>query len=270
MYRIGLFSKMGKVTVKTLHHYDEVGLLKPAFVDMENGYRYYETEQLFILQKIVVLRQMGFSIAEILDIFAGRNVSGILNQRRAELVSERDYASAQLFRLDQYIENRQKEGNIMSDQVVIKEIPECIVFSKRQVIPNYSDLMTLVPSIGKAVAQANPDLECAVPEYCFNIYHDGEYKQENVDVEICEAVTAWGKETEGIIFKEMPAVTVACVTHRGSYEKLGSSYAYGLQWIKENGYTLSDHIRENFIDGIWNKEDEADWLTEIQFPIMKK
>ncbi|MDR0841571.1 MAG: MerR family transcriptional regulator [Christensenellaceae bacterium] len=65
MYRIGMFSKLGKVTIKTLRHYDEVGLLPPAQVDAETGYRYYTTEQLFKLHKIVALRQMGFSLAEI-------------------------------------------------------------------------------------------------------------------------------------------------------------------------------------------------------------
>ncbi|WZL71709.1 hypothetical protein QBE52_11375 [Clostridiaceae bacterium 35-E11] len=60
----------------------------------------------------------------------------------------------------------------------------------------------------------NPNLKCAVPEYCFVIYHDGEYKEKNIDVEFCEAVTTWGKDTHTIKFKQMEKVPMAaCVLH---------------------------------------------------------
>ena len=269
MYRIGMFSKMGKVTVKTLHHYDEVGLLTPAHVDQETGYRYYDTEQLFALNDILGLRQMGFSIQEITDIFAGRNVEMILAQRRAELISERERATDQLFRLEHY-QNQRKDGMKMDYQVVVKEIPACIVFAKRQILPNYAALTQAVPAVGMKVAEANPTLQCVEPSYCFNVYLDGEYRQENIDVEICQAVTGYGKETDGIVFKEMPAVQVASLLHKGPYEALGSAYAYGLKWAQDNGYRVADHIRESYIDGIWNCDDVADWLTEVQIPITKQ
>ena len=65
MYRIGLFSKMNRVTIKTLRYYDDIGLLKPAYVDGASGYRYYKSEQLPIIHKIMPLRQMGCSIEDI-------------------------------------------------------------------------------------------------------------------------------------------------------------------------------------------------------------
>lgn len=269
MYRIGMFSKLGKVTVKTLRYYDEVGLLKPVEVNEDNGYRYYDTHQLFQLHEILALRQMGFSINEINEIFTGRNISGILEQRKAELISERDRALEQLFHLEHYI-NQRKEGIIMDYQVLVKEIKDCIVFSKRQVIPDHQALMQVVPAIGKAVMEANPGLTCAKPEYCFNVYHDGEYKLDNIDVEVCEAVNDVGKETDGIIFKKMPGITAATVMHKGAYNKMAGAYAYCLNWIENNGYAVSDLSRECFIDGIWNQENEDDWLTEIQIPIVKK
>jgi DNA-binding transcriptional MerR regulator len=73
MYQIGEFSKINKITVKTLRYYDRVGLLKPAFVDDDNGYRYYSSEQLPIIHKIIALRQMDFSINEILDLLTSED-----------------------------------------------------------------------------------------------------------------------------------------------------------------------------------------------------
>ena len=266
MYRIGMFSKLGLVTIKTLRHYDETGLLVPAHVDEENGYRYYRTDQLFDLHRIVSLRQMGFSIPEVKDIISGRNMSYILNQREEELKTEIDKNKKQLLRLESYIHEQQEE-NTMNYQAIIKEIPKYTVFSVRTILPTYSALMHVMPEIGKEVGEKNPELRCIKPDYCFNTYHDKEYKEKDIDVEIFQAVEEKGQDTENIKFKEIPAVKVVSVLHKGAYDDLGKAYAYVTKWVEEHGYTIADGIRESYIDGIWNKKDEADWLTEIQVPI---
>ena len=269
MYRIGMFSKLGRVTIKTLRYYDEVGLLRPAHVDEENGYRYYTTDQLFRLNRVVSLRQMGFSIQEIADIIDGRNISAILGQRKAELTAEHQIITDQLFRLECYI-SEQKEGQKMDYQAVIKEIPACTVFSAKTMLPNYAALGEIMPAIGEKVGSANPGLKCVEPDYCFNQYLDEEYREEDINVEICQAVTCRGKDVDGIIFKDIPAVTVVSVLHQGPYDNLREAYAYALQWAEQNGYRVVDYVRESYIDGVWNKKDVRDWLTEIQVPVEKK
>ena len=269
MYRIGQFSKLGRVTIKTLRHYDEVGLLTPAHVDDENGYRYYTTAQLFRLNEIVALRQMGFSIPEITALVDGHNMAVTLQQRKAEIVSEQKEVQNRLSRLENYI-FEQKEGHKMDYQAVIKEIPAYTVFSYRTIIPNYAALGEIMPTVGEKAGNANPGVKCVEPHYCFNVYHDGEYMETNADVEICQAVINRGKDADGIVFKDIPACTVASVLHRGSYENLGKAYAYAMQWVEQNGYRVSDLVRESYIDGIWNKENIGDWLTEIQVPVEKK
>ncbi|MFV0485519.1 MAG: MerR family transcriptional regulator [Candidatus Saccharimonadales bacterium] len=268
MYRIGMFSKLGLVTIKTLHHYDEVGLLKPAHIDDENGYRYYDSSQLFRLGEIVQLRQMGFSIPEITAIIDGHNIANILKQRKLELENEMHDASARLSRLENYI-NERKEGYKMDYQAVIKDLPEFIVFAAKYTIPNYAALNTIMPGLGEKVSKANPDLKCVQPGYCFNVYLDGEYRDADINVEICEAVVKKGKDGDGFIFKTVPAVKVVSVLHRGAYGGLGKAYAYAIQWVEQNGYKVVDNIRESYIDGIWNKDDAKDCLTEIQVPIEK-
>jgi DNA-binding transcriptional MerR regulator len=64
MFRIGEFSRLARVSIKTLRHYDDEGLLRPAHVS-RNGYRYYSAAQLDTLQRILVFRDLGFSITEI-------------------------------------------------------------------------------------------------------------------------------------------------------------------------------------------------------------
>ena len=270
MYRIGLFSKINKVTVKTLRYYDETGLLNPAYVDPENGYRYYTSTQLPRLHKIIALRQIGFSIDEITAILNGRNINVIFNLRKRELEGIIEESNRQLAQITHYLEKMKEDFN-MSYEVALKELPEVLVYSKRMVIPNYDYYFEIIPRIGQEVAEANPGIKCAVPEYCFVIYHDGEYKENDIDVEFCEAVTAFGVDTESIRFKKIERVpTAACVYHQGPYRTIGNAYAQLFKWIDENGYTPSDKPRESYIDGTWNKENEMDWLTELQVPILKK
>ncbi len=266
MYKIGLFSKISQTTIKTLRFYDEAGLLKPESIDPMNGYRYYTTGQLFILHRIRSLRQIGFSIDEIREILTGQNEDQMIAQRRQELQRRLEQASEQLSLINQYIIER-KEGAIMKYQAVIKDLPECIVFSKRVILPRYDALFEIMPALGEEITQANPGIACTVPEYCFNIYHDREHRHENIDTEICQAVTAFGKSENGIVFKKIPSTKAICTLHKGSYNDLGAAYSFIFRWIAENNYEITEPPRESYIDGIWNKENEADWLTEIQIPI---
>ena len=155
----------------------------------------------------------------------------------------------------------------MNYQAVIKEIPSCIVYSKRIRIPDYNAMFEIIPAIGAEVTRMNPGLECTVPEYCFNVYHDGEYREKDIDMELCESVTDFGIEGNGITFKRLPDTLVVSVLHKGPYETIGDAYAFVYKWIEDNSYEAVDNPRESFIDGIWNKDDKNDWLTEVQVPV---
>lgn len=158
----------------------------------------------------------------------------------------------------------------MNYQAVIKEIPAFTVYSARYTIPNYAALNEIMPALGEKVGKANPGIKCVEPGYCFNVYLDGEYRDTDIHVEICEAVVSRGKDGDGIVFKDIPAITVVSVLHRGAYEKIGAAYAYAVQWAEQNGYSIVDNVRESYIDGIWNKDHVDDWLTEIQVPVERK
>jgi len=269
LYRIGLFSQISKTTIKTLRYYDEIGLLKPAQIDDVNGYRYYTSDQLFTLHRIVALRQIGLSLDEVAAVLKGAPAGEIIRQRKEEVAAQLREMQDQLSRLDHFIHTTREE-NKMKYSAVIKELPECIVYTKRFIAPDYDSYFNLIPAIGKEVRAANPDLKCAVPEYCFIEYHDGEYREKDIDIEYHEAVERFGNETGTIKFKRIPALTALAVMHRGPYAGLKDAYAFAFKWIEENGYTMAGNPRESYIDGIWNREDEADWLTELQIPVVKK
>jgi len=273
MYKIGLFSKMNKVTVKTLRHYDEIGLLKPSRVDEETGYRYYSSKEILRLHRILALKQIGFSLAEIIeamekDMSAERMLEYLEGKYDAISRTIED-ERAKLNKVKAYMKIIRQEEEYMSYEVVLKELPEVIVASMRTVIPDYEAFNTIYPKMGRYMQEQNS--RCALPEYCFTIYHDGEYKEKDIDVEICQAVMEYGKDSDEVKFKKIDAVeTAACVFHKGPYNTIGMAYGAVMQWIEENGYQVMGLPRESYIDGIWNKENPDEWLTEVQVPVRLK
>lgn len=265
IYKIGIFSKMNHVTIKTLRHYDSMGLLKPNYIDETNGYRYYTSKQLPILHKILALREAGFSLEEIKKVQDGVSENQLLERKRSEIMKRIAEETLKLSKVESYLSNSSIN---VEYPVVVKELPEVIVASMRTIMPNYDSLFSIVPPMGAEMERLG--CECAVPEYCFNIYHDGEYKESNVDVEICEAVTEFKEDSDMIKFKLIPKVEIAaCVLHKGAYSEFPKAYSAVIRFIEENGYEIIDNPRESYIDGIWNKDCVDDWLTEIQIPIRK-
>jgi DNA-binding transcriptional MerR regulator len=263
LYKIGLFSQMNRVTIKTLRHYDDIGLLKPIHVDEHSGYRYYTSAQLPVLHQILALRQMGFTLEEIKKVQSGMSEEKLLLQKKSELIKKIAEETMKLSQVECYLLQKDADREY---HVVLKELPEVIVASMRTIMPNYSALFSIVPPMGAEMERLG--CICAVPEYCFNIYHDGEYKECDVDVEICEAVTEKKENSHMLTFKTIEKVeTAACVLHKGAYEGFPKAYAAVLKWVEENEFEIIDYPRESYIDGIWNKDSEEDWLTEIQVPV---
>lgn len=272
MYRIGEFSVINRLTVKTLRHYDELGLLKPAHVDPYTGYRFYTGDQLPVVRKIIGLKTIGFSLYEIADLLKNDTTRDEwlmrLELKRTEVRASAEAEREKLTRLNTYISHLKKEHRMRYD-VTIKNLPEVTVASWRQVIDGYGDFFTICPHMGDLMRGQH--LECATPAYCFTLYHDGEFKEHDIDVEVCEAIVTPGHDEERMTFKTVPAVpTAACLIHQGPYTTIGESYAALTKWIEDNGYEVTDLMRESYIDGIWNQDDESKWITEIQAPVRKK
>lgn len=264
-YKIGMFAAMNHITVKTLRFYEEQGLLLPAFIHPESGYRYYTLSQMAVLHQITALKMAGFTLEEIARIQSGIDEESVLMKKKSELLARIADLTRQLAVVDSYL-SKQKTG--LFAPVLVKTIPETTVAAMKMRIESYDNLFDGMPKMGRLMEEAG--CECAIPEYCFTNYLEPGYKDEDILVEICEAVTAAKRGTGGLYFRTLPAIQAACVFHRGSYGTLSESYEAVLKFIEENGYEIDGAIRESYIDGVWNQDEESGWLTEIQVPVRKK
>ena len=265
LYKIGMFAAMNHITVKTLRFYEEQGLLMPALIHPETGYRYYTLSQMAVLHQITALKQAGFTLEKIAHIHTGADEEAVLLKKKAELLAKIADLTRQIAVVDGYLS---KQKNDLSAPVLIKTIPETTVAFMRIRLESYDGLFDRMPEMGKLMEKAG--CECALPEYCFTAYPEAGYKDADILADICESVVAAKKENGDLRFKTLPEIQAACVFHKGSYRSFSESYETVLRYIEENGYEIAGEIRESYIDGVWNKDDERQWLSEIQVPVRKK
>lgn len=268
MLKIGEFSKLAMVTVKTLRFYDEVGLLKPHLVDEWTGYRYYDSRQLYVIHKILALRQAGLTIDEIKSVMSGNNTLEILENRQTELETEMTALNERILRITKFI-NEFKENKVMKFQITIKEIEAVDVFYGIKKLHSFDDLGGFIVGLGAECAESNPGVKCVSPDYCFVSYLDDEFSPTDFTAMYAQAVEKKGIDSGNIKFKTMPHITAASMMVKGDYSNLPLAYAYAMEWLNANGYAISDSIRERYIDGCWNKDSTDDYLTEIQIPVKK-
>ena len=265
LYKIGMFAAMNHVTVKALRFYEEQGLLMPALIHPETGYRYYTLSQMAVLHQITALKLAGFTLEEIADINSGADEEAVLLKKKAELLAKVADLTRQIAEVDSYLS---KKKTRLSAPVLIKTIPETTVAFMRIRLESYDRLFDRMPEMGALMEKAG--CTCALPEYCFTGYLEPGYKDGDILVEICESVVEAKKETGELHFKALPEIQAACIFHKGSYRTFPESYEAVLRYIEENGYEIAGETRESYIDGVWNQDDESEWLSEIQVPDRRK
>lgn len=267
-FKIKEFSQLCQVTVKTLRHYEKIGLLVPNEVDAWTGYRYYDVSQMQTLLNIRRLKMMGFSLDEILGLFADGNINPSLELIDEKIAACRTELDKLQRRLHDLLAMRQWIDKIsMMDRFEIQSLPEIIVASHREVIPTYDDLGRLCyQKIGPEMMRLG--CKCLQPGYCFTVEYN-EYRPTNIDIEYCEQVEEMMPDSAILKFKVLPAIPKAlCMKHIGRYDKFYESFVEAFQYMEQHGYKLAGQPRTSYVDGAWNQEDPDKWLSVIQIPIL--
>ena len=144
MFKIGDFSRLSLVTVKTLRYYDEIGLLKPVMVDRFTGYRYYTADQLLKLNYIVALKNLGLSLNEVTRLanndLTPAQMRDIFILRKADLEQRISDEQRRLEQVEKLLRQIEKEGTMTDYQVVVKKVEPQIIASIRDVLPTYGHL----------------------------------------------------------------------------------------------------------------------------------
>ncbi|MEU5210987.1 MerR family transcriptional regulator [Streptomyces sp. NPDC020742] len=173
MFTIGDFAQYGRVSARMLRHYDAIGLLRPARTDPVSGYRFYEAAQLARLNRILALKDLGFSLQQVGAILAeevsAEELRGMLRLRRAELEATMTAAGARLAQVEARLRTIESEGRMSADDVVVKRTDTVLLAElsgiaasygpediSPVITPLYAELCRLLNAAG--VAPAGPGL----------------------------------------------------------------------------------------------------------------
>ncbi|PSL08428.1 DNA-binding transcriptional MerR regulator [Haloactinopolyspora alba] len=269
MFTIGDFARHGRVSVRMLRHYDAIGLLRPAKVDDATGYRYYDTAQLGRLNRIVALKDLGFTLDQVHEIVDAAvdaaELRGMLRLRRAELHDRIAADTARLRQVEARLHVIESEGHMPTDDVSVTSAPAVRVAELSAtaadyepssispvITPLYDDLVGRlqragVDVIGPAVAYYEPGDDGAV------VVHAGL----PVDVEPSDA-----HDFAVVDVPELPSAARA--VHHGSMDDVLTTANAVARWIEANGYRSTGYAREVYVQ---TAPDCGPLVTELYEPV---
>lgn len=268
MLKIGEFSKLSRVSIRMLRHYDDIGLLKPAEIDEFSGYRYYCPEQLPVIGRITALRDMGFQLADIitiLEIYDDREeLDTYLEKRQIELKKMSEKVEYQMRLLDTARNRLRKEQN-MSYNVSIKTIPERYAATVHMTIPRYEDEGMVWQILNEETGPLNiiPAEPCLVAAE----YLDDEYKEKDVELIAWKTVRGTYPDTEHVKFKMLPAVKAASCMVKGGYEQMPDVYGAVIAWVNENGYEYGGSMFNIYHVSPHETDNPDEFVTEVCYTV---
>jgi DNA-binding transcriptional MerR regulator len=273
MFSIGEFARYGRVSVRMLRHYDAIGLLAPASVDPATGYRFYHASQLAELNRLLALKDLGFTLEQVRLIMAQTvtvaELRGMLRLRQAEIQSRIAEETARLARVEARLLTIEDESRVPADGVVIKRLepvrvaeltgtatgyePEAIT---PVIQPLYQELWQRLATVG--LATAGPGVA---------YYEDGSaglVVHAAVPVNSVP-VNAVPMDGGGLSIVDLPEVaSAAAIIHHGSMDDVLPTVQALARWIDAAGYRSDGYAREVTLQWCHDREQ---WVTELQQPI---
>ncbi len=269
---IGRFARLSGLTVKALRHYGEIGLLEPAYVDEESGYRYYVLAQARRAEGIRRLRSLGLPLDEVREVLdaPAELLRDRLLSHRAHLEARAIELQAIVAELTLLIEGKEmlvpdaEEVTIPLD-LHVEEVPEqrALVVTDRA---HADDMSTVVPRQIEEVRAHLEDLGLASagPPFCVCPFADQDGMLESKSGwPVAEDVPGSGR-IESIV---LPPTRALVMKHRGPYEDLSRSYRLMSEVMRRHGLRPAGDPREVYVTDPEEIPEPKDYETVIVWPI---
>lgn len=272
MFTIGDFARHGRVSVRMLRHYDATGLLRPAHVGPATGYRYYTGAQLTRLNRIIALKDLGFTLQQVRDIVeekvAAEELRGMLRLRQAELETAMAEAAMRLVQVEARLQAIESEGRMPTNDVVIKSVPAVRVAELTATAASF-DPEDISPVIGPVYDELFQHLDAAGitptgPGVAY--YEDAPEGDGRISVHAAVQVSVALQDGAFQVLDLPPVDQAATIVHRGSMDTVLSTAQTLARWIDGDGYQSAGYPREIYLEC---PDNRADWVTELQAPVTR-
>ena len=270
MFSIGEFARHGRVSVRMLRHYDAIGLIRPACVDPASGYRSYQASQLDDLNRVIALKELGFTLQQVQAILeekvSAAELRGMLKLRRAEIQARIEAETTRLARVEARLLTIEDGARVPADGVVVKRLAPVRVAELAGVAAGYEPeaitpvIQPLYHDLWQRLCSA--DIPAAGPAVAY--YEDTPQGGILVHAAVPVAVPV-PAPVEGVSLADLPEVgSAAAIIHHGSMDDVLPTGQALARWIDANGYRSAGYAREVTLN--WSPDPEQ-WVTELQLPI---
>ena len=280
MLQIGEFSRLSRISVRMLRHYDQVGLLKPAEQDAQTGYRRSAVSQLAEANRITVLRDLGFPIREIgrLAHADDGELARALDDRARELEEGIGREQRRLADLRRFRQEVEAGGAAVSCEVTLVSVPPYQVVALRMELADYDEERRAWERLGALMGERGITPSEPYTEYC-EFCNEGAGSGSSgragddtaVVVEVAVATDAHGEDDGPLCFYRSAALPLAAsIKVYGPYENIAPVYASFARWLEDHpALRMAGPTCEVAHRGPWNADDPQDYLTEFLVPVRK-
>lgn len=280
MLQIGEFSRLSRISVRMLRHYDQLGLLKPAEQDAQTGYRRYAVSQLAEANRITVLRDLGFPIREIgrLAHADDGELARALDDRARELEEGIGREQRRLADLRRFRQEVEAGGAAVSCEVTLVSVPPYQVVALRMELADYDEERRAWERLGALMGERGITPSEPYTEYC-EFCNEGAGSGSSgragddtaVVVEVAVATDAHGEDDGPLCFYRSAALPLAAsIKVYGPYENIAPVYASFARWLEDHpALRMAGPTCEVAHRGPWNADDPQDYLTEFLVPVRK-
>ncbi|CAJ1001391.1 MerR family transcriptional regulator [Brevibacillus aydinogluensis] len=269
MFKISEFSKLSQVPAKTLRFYDQIDLLKPAYTDQQSGYRYYKSEQLLDLHRILAFKDLGFTLEQIKQLLndnvSTAEIRGMLRLKQAELHSLIQSEMERLRRIEVRLEQIERKSDSLSHcEVVVKKVEPLMVATLKETTSRAN-----IPGLFEEIDEYLKWNGIPLPVPHIVMWHGCPECESSIDLEIACPIPRKLQDTARFRTMELPELTVAAVTHI-SRPDMDTPVSIDLgSWIEENGYQISPEMPSREIYLSPQEGNKLWYVTESQMPILR-
>lgn len=280
MFKIGEFSKLCGLSIDTLYHYEKMKILIPDNINEYTGYRSYDAAQLVTVNKLLALKDAGFSLDEIAKILNNNLSNSVLLEmleiKALSLENELKSKRERLERLHTNIFLIKNGGVPVMNEISIKKVEPIFAASIRKSFTKdrFDDELEIMWSdVNRHIDEKGG--RRTIP--CMMIYYTGwvdlvnwtDTGEQPLDVEVVEPMIRPIEGNKIVRVYELPAVQkMACIVHKGPFTSISKTNEMLYDWIKNNGYIAVGTLREIYHKGEWATDNPDEYITELQVPLL--
>lgn len=275
--KVGEFSRLCQVPVKTLRYYDEIGLFRPAQIDRFTSYRYYTLDQLPRIHRIMAFKELGLSLEQIAHLLdkdvSPDEIHAMFVSKQAEVQQRIDEELARMALVQFHLRQIEREAKMPDLHVVVKQVDPFPALTLRNIFPTQQD----IDAVGHEIQQAAASGALNAVMLPMGIAYGDEFRRTDLDYEFVLPVESPDHppvrlQTSGALQpREIARMeTAATFMHQGDYDTLNEALVNLQRWAVENGYELGSELRMIYFRGPMHRGAPVEYLTELQQQIEKR